>query len=174
MAWIPNVMSCARIALSAALLFIEPLSGAFFALYVICGASDMLDGFLARRLHVTSRAGAVLDSVGDAVFVLVMLAVMLPLLVLPWQLWVWIGLIAIVRFTSIAVGFVRYRAWATLHTYANKATGFALFCFPLLFVAIGTIPSGVVLCCIATISAIEELVINVRSKTLDRDVKSMF
>lgn len=174
MTWIPNALSCGRIVLSITLLFIEPLSVVFFTVYLVCGASDILDGFLARRLQATSRAGSVLDSVGDAVFVLVMLVVMLPLLALPWELWLWIGLIAVIRVTSIIVGFVRYRGWTTLHTYANKATGLALFCFPLLFVAVGTVPAGVVLCAIATVSGIEELMINVTSKTLDRDVTGMW
>lgn len=171
---LPNALSCARIVLSFALLFVEPFSGVFFALYLACGATDVLDGVLARRLQAATKAGAVLDSVGDVVFIGALFVVMVPLLTLPVALWLWVGIVAAVRLASIAVGAVRYRAWATLHTRANKVTGFALFCFPLLFTLLGTIPSTVLLCTVATLSAVEELLINLRSDSLDRDVRGMF
>jgi cardiolipin synthase len=40
------------------------------AVAALAAVSDFVDGRLARRLHSTSRAGAVLDVLGDGVFVL--------------------------------------------------------------------------------------------------------
>ncbi len=171
---LPNALSCTRIVLSFALLFVEPLSGVFFAGYLACGITDVLDGFLARRLQVVTKAGAVLDSVGDVAFVGAVLLVMVPLLALPGVLWLWVGVVTALRLASIMVGAVRHRAWATLHTCANKVTGCALFCFPLLFALFGMVPSTVFLCAVATLSAVEELLINLRSDTLDRDVRGIF
>lgn len=170
---LPNALSCARIVLSFVLLFVEPLSAAFFVVYLACGTTDVLDGVLARRLRATTKAGAVLDSVGDVAFIGALFIVMVPLLALPVALWLWVGVVAAVRLASLVVGAVRYRAWATLHTRANKVTGLALFCFPLLFALFGTVPSTVFFCAVATLSAVEELLINLRSDSLDRNVRGM-
>lgn len=171
---LPNVISGARIVLALALLLVEPLSGAFFVLYIAGGLSDMMDGFLARRWGAVSRAGAVLDSVGDVVLVLVLLVVLLPILHVPGWVWWWIGGIVVVRFASMGVGFARFHAWATLHTWANKATGLALFCFPVLFALFGSVPSAIALCIIASASAVEELVLNATTRELDRDIRGLW
>jgi phosphatidylglycerophosphate synthase len=47
-----------------------------FNLYVICLASDAVDGFLARILGITSRWGALLDRAGDKILILPIFALM--------------------------------------------------------------------------------------------------
>jgi cardiolipin synthase len=42
---------------------------AAFALFVIAGATDWLDGYLARRWHAESRWGAILDPIADKILV---------------------------------------------------------------------------------------------------------
>ena len=171
---IPNIVTGIRIILSLTLLFIEPLSVAFILIYLLAGISDMLDGVLARKMHVTSKLGALLDSVADATLIFVLLAIIIPYFI--WPAWVicWIALIVIIRLSSLLIGFFKYRAFAFLHTYANKITGLALFCFPLLYWLWGLNVMAIVLCCLATISAIEELLINATSNTLNRDITSIF
>ena len=98
-----------------------------------------------------------------------MLIIFIPLLDWePWMLW-WAGMIAVVRVLSFAAGYVKFRAFAFLHTYANKVTGIALFCFPFIYRAAGLTATAIILCCPASLSALEELTINLRSKTLDRN-----
>lgn len=46
--------------------------------YIICGITDMLDGFIARATHTTSQLGADLDSIADTIFVMVCLVEILP------------------------------------------------------------------------------------------------
>lgn len=41
-------------------------------LYSLCGVTDVLDGFLARKLHTESKAGEWLDSFADLFFRLLM------------------------------------------------------------------------------------------------------
>ncbi|MCL2153458.1 MAG: CDP-alcohol phosphatidyltransferase family protein [Oscillospiraceae bacterium] len=156
------------------LLFVEPLAILFYAIYLICGVSDILDGYIARRMSTVSKAGAVLDSVADMMFVVIVLVIFCPLL--TWEAWLffWIAVIAAVRITSLAVGFVKYRAFAFLHTYLNKATGIALFCFPLLYHTVDLTITAMILCGIASISALEELVINLRQKELNRNIRGLF
>lgn len=52
-----NLITGSRIAAALLLLFATPLTGAFYALYLWCGVSDMVDGTIARRTHSESRIG---------------------------------------------------------------------------------------------------------------------
>ena len=65
-----------------------------------------------------------------------------------------------VRVLSLAVGYVKYRALSFLHTYANKTTGIALCFSPILHQFFELNLIIFVLCVIASLSAVEELIIN--------------
>jgi uncharacterized membrane protein YgaE (UPF0421/DUF939 family) len=86
----------------------------------------------------------------------------------------WVIIIAVIRFTSLGVGFMRYKQLTFLHTYANKLTGIALFSSIFMYVALGLYTTTILVCFIASISALEELIINTVSKKLCRDIKSIF
>ncbi len=66
---LPNLISLSRLFLAPAF-FVLPRVEARVALVIAAAASDMLDGWLARRLGSKSRFGAILDPVADRVFVL--------------------------------------------------------------------------------------------------------
>lgn len=71
------------------------------------------------------------------------------------------------------IGFIKYRYLALLHTYANKITGIALFCFPLLYKYFGLTITLYFIISLATLAALEELLINIKSKTLSLNKKSI-
>ena len=67
--YLPNLLSLARLAI-APYLFWALWRGHFGAALVailIAGITDGLDGYLARRLKVSSRAGEILDPIADKV-----------------------------------------------------------------------------------------------------------
>ena len=171
---IPNALSIGRILLSISLLFIQPLSGLFYIIYILCGISDMLDGFLARKLDAASSLGARLDSTADFVMIVVLLIILYPVINPPAAILIWIILIAVVRFFSMFTAKKRFNSFAMLHTLANKLTGFALFLFPLLLVVIPKRITMLLVCGMASLSAIEELWIQLTSKELNLDRKSIF
>lgn len=166
---IPNILTLMRITGAVLLLFIKPLSALFFIIYLICGASDALDGYIARKTNSTTPFGASLDSVADAIFIGAILCVFLPVLQFSWWIICWIGIIALIRIGSLVTGWLKYRALAFIHTYANKATGLMLFCFPFLYSLFGLTVTASLLCALASFSALEELAINLQSKELSRD-----
>ena len=86
---LPNLLSAARIFGSAAMPMMSPDSLPFWTVYVLCGVSDIMDGALARRFHAESRTGAMLDSVGDLLFVTAVLIRIFPLVSVPAWLWAW-------------------------------------------------------------------------------------
>ena len=65
-----NYISISRIILAILLLFTEPLSIYFFTIFILCGISDVLDGYIARNHGENTSFGAKLDSFGDIVFFL--------------------------------------------------------------------------------------------------------
>ncbi len=143
-------------------------------LYAFCGLSDILDGVIARKYGCASALGATLDSIADFVFVAAALFALIP--ALPWEKWmlVWAGGIALVRLMSLGTGWIKFHTFAFLHTYANKAAGAALYVMPLLVPLWGLAVPAAIACAIASLSAAEELVILVKSASLDRDTPGLF
>ena len=153
---LPNLITALRIAGTAGLLFTVPLTPLFFVIYTLCGLSDMLDGFVARRTNSASPLGAKLDSMVDVVFLAVCLIKLLPVLALPVWLWVWVGLIALLRLVNILSGFVCRKKLVLLHTRANKLTGALLFLLPLSLGFLNIAYTAVPLCALASFAAIQE------------------
>lgn len=79
------------------LLFFDVGSVVFWVFYFLCGLSDMLDGYLARRFECESKTGALLDSLADLVFVICCCFKLIPLLVFPKWLWIWAGAIVAIK-----------------------------------------------------------------------------
>lgn len=75
MKWLCSLLSFLRIPLAALLLVDAP----FWRLFAIVGAmaTDVLDGFLARRFGATSRLGTLLDPLTDKFFALFALSIFL-------------------------------------------------------------------------------------------------
>ena len=160
--------------LAFSLLLIKPLSILFFVVYALCGISDILDGYIARKTNTSSKPGEILDSIADLIFIAIVLIIFIPLL--TWEPWMlcWVGVIAFIRFLSLGIGLVKYHTLPFLHTWANKAAGMVLFCFPLLYNTTGLTVTAFIVCCIASLSAFEELIITIRFKRLNRNVVSIF
>ena len=97
---LPNVISVLRIAGSIGLLFCDVAGWLFWALYALCGISDMVDGWLARKLHAESKTGAVLDSVSDIVFVACCAIRLFPVLEIPVWLCIWAGVIVFIKMVN--------------------------------------------------------------------------
>ena len=92
--YIPNMICVARIILVAPIVWslLEGRYGLALGLILIAGASDALDGYLARRFDWRTRLGGLLDPAADK---LLMFAAFVTL--------AWIGLVP-VWFTAIVVG----------------------------------------------------------------------
>ena len=124
---LPNVISVLRVAGSIGLLFCDVAGWMFWALYALCGISDMVDGWLARRLHAESNIGAILDSVSDILFVACCAIRLSPVFVIPTWLWIWAGIIAIIKIVNQISALIVYKRFCFPHTLANKLTGLLLF-----------------------------------------------
>lgn len=151
-----NIITACRIVCSAVLLFLPALSPAFYIVYLIGGFTDMIDGTIARKMGTESAFGAKLDSVADFSFIMVCLLKILPVVVLPRWLWIWIMLIALIKISSVVSGVVRWGKLIGEHTILNKALGFLLFVLPFTLKVIPMEWSGGFLCIMATVAALQE------------------
>ena len=154
MTQLPNIITLLRIAGSLGLLLCDVMSVAYWIIYGLCGISDIVDGWLARRLKCVTKTGALLDSLADICFVACCVWKLLPILELPQWLWPWAGVIVLIKVVNQLSALVMYRHCYFPHTAANKATGFLLFiAVPMTFYTV--IPIAIV-AAIATFAAIHE------------------
>ena len=153
---IANILTGCRILGSILLLFFPVFSAEFYIIYLLCGFSDMIDGTIARKANSTSEFGAKIDTVADLVFVIISLIKWLPTIHIPWWLWIWGGTIAIIKIINIIWGYISKKQFIALHTIMNKATGLLLFLFPLIISFVELKYIAIVVCSIATFSAIQE------------------
>ena len=120
---LPNILSLLRMVGAVALLLSDVSGVLFGVLYIVCGISDIADGWLARKLKCVTRTGALLDSVADICFVACLCPLLLPILELPQWLWLWAGVIVAIKVVNQLSALVMYFH----HTLANKWAGFLLF-----------------------------------------------
>ncbi|TCO70659.1 CDP-alcohol phosphatidyltransferase family protein [Marinisporobacter balticus] len=170
---LPNCISFSRIIFSLLLIYTKPLSLAFYLIYIICGLSDIIDGFIARKTGTTSSFGAKLDSIADMIMAGILLFLIYPITNFTNKIVIWIILIAIIRLTSMFIAMKKYKTFASIHTYGNKITGIVLFLFPILLPYINTTMLMYIICVVASISAIEELIIQLTSSQLELNKQSI-
>ena len=153
---IANILTSCRIFGSILLLFFSVFSAEFYIIYLLCGFSDMIDGTIARKTHSASELGSKLDTAADFVFVTASLIKLVPAIHIPRWLWIWGGVIAVIKISNIIWGYVSKNQFIALHTIMNKATGLLLFLLPLTISFVELKYSAIVVCSVATFSAIQE------------------
>ena len=153
---IANILTGCRILGSILLLFFPAFSVAFYITYLLCGFSDMIDGTIARKTNSTSKFGRQLDTIADLFFVAASLIKLLPAIHIPQWLWIWGSVIAVIKIGNIIWGYVSKKQFISLHTIMNKVTGLLLFLLPLTASFAELQHIAIVVCSIATLSAIQE------------------
>lgn len=171
-----NAVTSLRLIGAILMIFIEPLSGAFYVIYTICGLSDGIDGTIARKMGTSSEFGARLDSVSDIAFYLVMFIKLMPVLLETMPAWIWylVGAVLVIRLCAYGMAYLKYHTMAAIHTYLNKVTGALVFLIPYMLL----LPCEVTLCaitaCIAMVGSFEEFLIHAVSPVYQTERKSIF
>ncbi len=131
---VPNLISFTRIVLLGVFCWLlfgpnERIAATVTLMFV--GATDFLDGYLARRLHQVSTLGKVLDPLADrVVLVTAVLAIAIYGAVPPWLAAVVLGRELLVSVAVVVLAALRARRIDVL--WVGKAGTFGLLCcFPL-------------------------------------------
>ncbi|MCY8032011.1 hypothetical protein [Bacillus sonorensis] len=87
-----------------------------------------------------------------------------------------VAVVALVRLFNFMITKAKFRQWGMLHTFGNKAAGFALYVAIALSIAFSHIPSSlvVVVFSVALTSAVEETGILLTSSVYKVNQKSIF
>ena len=154
MTQLPNIITLLRIAGSLGLLLCDVTGIVYWIIYALCGISDIVDGWLARKLKCVTKKGALLDSVADICFVACCVWKLLPIFELPQWLWLWAGVIVAIKIVNQLSALVMYGHCCFPHTTANKITGLLLYiAVPMTVCSI--VPITIV-AAVATFAAVEE------------------
>ncbi|GCE76479.1 CDP-alcohol phosphatidyltransferase family protein [Cellulomonas biazotea] len=141
---VPNLVSFVRLLLVPVFgwLIATGHDGWAVVVLAVSGASDWLDGVLARRLHQVSRLGQLLDPAADRLFILVTLIGLVWRGAVPW----WLLAVLVARDVLLAGLLVRLAraGWGPPPVHlAGKAGTFALlYAFPLLLLGQWADPLG--------------------------------
>ena len=167
----PNCITALRIVGAVVMMFTKIFTKEFYIVYTLCGITDVLDGFVARMTKTTSDFGAKLDSVADLIFYGTMLFKLLPemLSAMPNAMPVMIASLVALRVCTYLMAAFRYKKFASLHTYLNKASGFSCFLMPYL-VWMG-VPQNIVYSIvygIAIAAGLDEMLIHSSAKNYTR------
>ena len=151
------MITLSRIPMAVALPFVQSSPAVFWTLYLLCVFSDVLDGAVARSTGTVSRLGERLDTIADIIFVAVWIVLFIPAMNVGRWLWIWTGIIALIKVVNVISGLAMKKGFVAKHTPANKATGILLFLLPMvILLEVIKVPYIVLVCLLATFAAIQE------------------
>lgn len=173
----PNLVSSMRILL-APLLFYFAFNGMelwFLGAVLFSGFTDVLDGFLARKLNQITELGSHLDSWGD-------FTIYSSMAICAWMLWPEIVLREKLYFflivgsfsVPVLVGLLKFHHLTSYHTWSVKlAVAITFIAYVLLFADIARWPF-VVAAMLSVYAGIEEILITLMMKKERVDVRSFW
>jgi CDP-diacylglycerol--glycerol-3-phosphate 3-phosphatidyltransferase len=174
---LPNLITALRI-LGSPILVVFALAGqtvwlAVLAVFLVF--TEWLDGFLARRLHVTSAIGARLDTVADAIFYSALLAAVV--LLNPERIrheTIWIAAAVTSYLCSWLASWVKFQRLPSYHTWAAKGVwvivGTGIVC---LLAGISPWPFRAAMVCVA-LTNLEATLITFQLSRCQVDVPSLW
>ncbi|MBH1939518.1 CDP-alcohol phosphatidyltransferase family protein [Mobilitalea sibirica] len=171
---VANLITISRIFMSVILLFFLNNTTIFIPVYLICGISDFIDGYIARKTNTTSNLGARLDSLADLLmFIVLLLYVFLHIGEEIRNYLPFIIIIILIRTINILIAYVKFHAFVVLHTWCNKITGISVFLIPLFMNRVNRIYLYIVFI-VGTISALEEGLLHLLTSKPNLNRRSIF
>ncbi|MEF3365437.1 CDP-alcohol phosphatidyltransferase family protein [Methylocystis sp. 9N] len=121
---LPNFISIGRLVLTpmAISMMVDRNWTAAFALFVVAGVSDALDGWLARTFHLQSELGAILDPLADKALIVSMYVTLAIVEALP----PWLAIMVVSRDVmivgAVSISWLMSRPMKVAPHISSKAT----------------------------------------------------
>jgi len=176
----PSIISFSRILLVGVLWWLAltlPQENVLFAaVFLLCVATDALDGYVARRWKLESNLGAKLDNIADTLVYLSLVPwiyLLIPKLLLGNL--VLIGITLAIYLADLALQYLRHGKRVPLHLFLGKLASALLFLFVLHSLVFGVnellkwLTFGVIFFCL-----FEEIYLLATRRDLDETVISAF
>jgi cardiolipin synthase len=129
---LPNLITIVRFILSpilATLIYSHRFSEALYLVF-FAGATDWLDGYTARKLHVAGRIGAVLDPLADKALLVTLFLALCYIGLIP----VWLLCLVMGRDLIIVGGAILLRLFRNVHRFSPSIVGKVSTFFQIVFV----------------------------------------
>jgi len=174
---LPNMVSSIRI-LIAPLMFVfafQQMESWFLGALIFSGLTDVLDGFLARKLNMITSLGAHLDSWGD-------FTIYTTMAICAWILWpeithrelIYYALILFSFLLPTLVGLVKFGKLTGYHTWSVKIAVFATFVGYIALYAELAVWPFMLAAILGVIAGVEEILITFVLREERTDVRSIF
>lgn len=161
---IPNILTSIRIIIAMILFLFKSFSDLFLSLYFVCMVTDILDGFLARKLSVTSLVGSVLDSIADVLTYFAFARILILKGLVPFWILLWLGATLLGFLISGLIAKKKTGKFYFVHSFFGKLLGIWVFLMPLTMKFIGSFAGIVIIDSLSTIAAIESIIIQIKNK----------
>ena len=103
-----NILTEIRIICGLLILVFPAFSGWYYALYILGGITDAIDGTVARKLGKESDFGAKFDTAADFIFAISVVIKLVSALYVPVWLIIWIAIIIVIKIVkNITMFFVK-------------------------------------------------------------------
>ncbi|OGW60324.1 MAG: hypothetical protein A2V83_07485 [Nitrospirae bacterium RBG_16_64_22] len=147
---------------------------AFF--FPLAGATDAVDGWIARRYGLQTEFGSRFDSVADYGYYYsapIWFWWLVPDVVRSW--WPWIAVPVVLFLAGEVVKLVRGRVVVALHLYSSKIAGIGLVAY-LTWILWGDPPRAVFLglCVFLSLAAAEEMAVCLMRRPIHPNARSVF
>jgi len=176
---LPNQMTAIRLLLLPCLWLFALLDlNMFLGIgLVVAFATDILDGFIARRMNQSTDFGAKFDSLADNLLAPSAIAWMLllkPDLFVSHTILLSIAIT--IYISSLTIGWLKFRRFGNLHLYSSKIAGVLLYLFAIhLFLGRDYNRMFFLAATIAfMISSTETLLLQLTSENVDQHIGSLF
>lgn len=163
----------------------NPFSWVPMIMYIVAVSTDVLDGYLARRIKGgETEFGAKLDGFADMILLAVSFFLFVPqMTIFPVIFPLFLGAF-VFKMVSVFIGFVKFRQVTTTHTIANKIFWVLYFLSPIIYFFSAVVGGAniymwfsiylLVIFALAIIVTAEEVAILLMVREIDNDIKSLW
>ena len=146
----------------------------FLILYAIFCSTDAIDGFLARRLNISSVLGVTLDTIGDGLIGFTPVKVLVVQKLIPTWFLIFLGVTVAVYVAAAAVSQIKFKSFTFPHSYLGKLNGVCVASSPFLFHLVPINVLFIIVGGVFFITGVETLIVVAKLKKLVPFVHSVF
>ncbi|MBQ9913239.1 MAG: CDP-alcohol phosphatidyltransferase family protein [Clostridia bacterium] len=146
----------------------------FLILYAIFCSTDAIDGFLARKLNISSVLGVTLDTIGDGLIGFTPVKVLVIQKLIPGWFYVLLGVTVAVFAAAAVVAQIKFKKFTFPHTYFGKLNGCCVASSPFLFHIVPLEVLFIIVGGVFFFAGVETLIIVIKLKELKPFVPSVF
>lgn len=146
----------------------------FLILYAIFCSTDAIDGFLARRLNISSVLGVTLDTIGDALIGFTPVKVLVIQRLIPGWFYILLGVTVAVFAAAALVAQIKFKKFTFPHTYFGKLNGCCVASSPFLFKLVPLNVLFIIVGGVFFFAGVETLIIVCKLKEMKPFVPSVF